>query len=185
MEVHAMAYKAVATGKSPALIIYLLDISGSMDDRLEGIPKIEHVNQAIERLLLRMVRLSTKGEIISPRYRIGMIAYSDSPIDILGGILTIDEIVQFGKPTLSATNSTNTAAAFEMARYILRREIAEVDHSHISPAPMICHLTDGQFTGPDPEPIAREIIWIKRFRAAVGRISKSAQHCAICASGVN
>lgn len=153
-----MAYTAVATGKTPALIVYLLDISGSMDEQLEGISKIEHVNQAIERLLVRMVQRSTKGEVISPRYRLSMIAYSDEPIDILGGVHTIDEIVQLGKPTLSATNSTDTAAAFEMARDILRREIAQMGPSPVPPAPMICHLTDGQFTGPDPEPIAREIM---------------------------
>src|SRR5688572_22779673 len=117
-----MPYSAVATGRTQALIIYLLDTSGSMNDSLDGISKIDHVNQAIERLLVRMVQRSAKGEVISPRYRLGMIAYSDTPIDILGGIRTIDEIVQLGKPTLSATNSTNTAAAFELARDILRRE---------------------------------------------------------------
>jgi uncharacterized protein YegL len=153
-----MPYNTVATGKTPALIIYLLDISGSMNDSLDGIPKIDHVNQAIERLLVRMVQRSAKGEVISPRYRLSMIAYSDSPIDILGGIRTIDEIVQLGKPTLSATNSTNTAAAFDLARDILRGEIAQMDRSTVCPAPMICHLTDGQFTGADPEPIARDIM---------------------------
>lgn len=162
-----MAYNAVATGKTPALIIYLLDISGSMADRLDGIPKIEHVNQAIERLLVRMVQRSAKGELISPRYRLSMIAYSDSPLDILGGIRTIDEIVQLGKPTLSATNSTNTAAAFEMARDLLRHEIAQMDYSTIAPAPMICHLTDGQYTSADPEPIAREIMQMETPDGAV------------------
>lgn len=153
-----MPYHAVATGKTPALIIYLLDISGSMNDKLDGIPKIEHVNEAIERLLVRMVQRSSKGEVISPRYRLSMIAYSDSPIDILGGIRTIDEIVQLGKPTLSATTSTNTAEAFKLARGLLEREFASLTGSTASPAPMICHLTDGQFTGDDPEPVARKIM---------------------------
>ena len=76
-----MAYETLATGRKPALLIYLIDISISMRAKLEGIPKIEHVNQAIEKVLIQMVQRSTKGELVSPRYRLAMYAYSDQPMD--------------------------------------------------------------------------------------------------------
>jgi uncharacterized protein YegL len=153
-----MPYNVVATGKTPALIIYLLDVSGSMQEQLDGSSKIDHVNQAIEKVLVRMVQRSSKGEIISPRYRLAMVAYSDTPVDILGGIKTIGEVAQLGKPTLSASATTDTAGAFAFARDLLKRELASLSGPPPHPAPMICHLTDGAFTGADPEPIAQEIM---------------------------
>jgi Mg-chelatase subunit ChlD len=150
-----MTYNLPATRVSPALVIYLIDISASMRDKLNGLPKIEHVNQAIGKVLRRMVQRSTKGEIISPRYRLAMVAYSDQPLDILGGVQTIDQVVQRGKPRLSADATTDTAAAFIVARDLLGQELPNLQ-GH--PAPMVCHLTDGQFTGSDPEPIAQEIM---------------------------
>jgi uncharacterized protein YegL len=153
-----MAYDVVATGRTPALIVYLLDISGSMSEMLDGAPKIEHVNQAIEQVLVRMVQRSTKGAAISPRYRLGMIAYSDTPEDILGGIRSIAEVAQLGTPMLSVSRATDTHAAFMTAREMLRRELAYNGDGERRPAPMVCHITDGQYTGSDPEPVAHEIM---------------------------
>ncbi|NJL27061.1 MAG: VWA domain-containing protein [Thermoanaerobaculia bacterium] len=151
-----MSYEAVATQKTPALIIYLLDCSASMSSDLDGTPRIDHVNRAIEKILVRMVQRSTKGEVISPRYRLAMIAYSSTPQDILNGVQTIDKVVDKGKPVLRHQNSTDTAAAFAAARDILNRELPLLGDGY--PAPHVCHLTDGEFNGADPEPIAREIM---------------------------
>jgi uncharacterized protein YegL len=155
-----MAYDVVATSRTPALIIYLLDISGSMSEKLDGTAKIERVNQAIEQVLGRMVQRSTKGATIAPRYRLGMIAYSDTPEDILGGIRTIAEVAQLGNPTLSASSVTDTYAAFQMARDLLRQELSSNGDGK-NPAPMVCHITDGVYTGADPEPLAREIMQMR------------------------
>ena len=38
-----MSDEVVATTKTPAFIIYLIDISGSMDEEFDGARKIEHV----------------------------------------------------------------------------------------------------------------------------------------------
>jgi uncharacterized protein YegL len=150
-----MPYEIMATQKTPALIIYLLDVSGSMSQPIDGAPKITLVNNALEKVLIRMVRRSTKGELVAPRYRLAMIAYSTTPVDILSGIETIDKVAQRGAPQLQASNYTDSAAAFKMARDILRAELPKLA-GH--PAPMVCHMTDGEFTGPDPEPIAAEIM---------------------------
>jgi hypothetical protein len=144
-----------ANSRTPALIIYLLDISGSMSESFEGARKIDYVNRALAGTLKRMIQRSTKGKVISPRYRLAMCAYSDQASDMLGGFRTIDEVATMGSPTLSPTNSTDTYAAFAWARDFLRRELPNLFGM---PAPMVCHLTDGQFTGSDPEPLAQEIM---------------------------
>lgn len=148
-------YQTEANSRTPALIIYLLDISGSMSDAFDGSRKIDHVNKALASTLKRMIQRSTKGKVISPRYRLAMCAYSDEAVDMLGGIRTIEEVAAMGNPTLSPTKSTNTHAAFTWARDLLRRELPNLSGK---PAPMVCHLTDGQYTSSDPEHLAREIM---------------------------
>ena len=152
-----MNYSIPATRNTPALIIYLLDISGSMGERFESGVKIDYVNRAIAGALQRMIQRSTRGELISPRYRIAMAAYSDSVFDMMPGIEPIDQVASRGTPRLSPTNSTNTYAAFEWARELLRRELPNLRGK---PAPMVCHLTDGEYTTGtgDPEPLAAEIM---------------------------
>jgi hypothetical protein len=150
-----MPYTVAATTRTPALIVYLIDISGSMSEKFDGATRIDHVNEAIGNILQRMVQRSTKGEIVAPRYRLGMFAYSDAPVDILGKIATISEVVQKGRPKLSPSNATNTHDAFVAARDLLKRELPNLQGK---PAPMVCHLTDGEYTGADPQPIAEEIM---------------------------
>ena len=148
-------YSAVATTPTPALVIYIFDISGSMAEAFEGSTRMEHVNNAIENSLSRMVRRSIKGEVIAPRYRLAMAAYSDTVLDMLGGIESIAEVAPRGFPRLSATNGTDTYSAFLWARDLLRGELPNLSGK---PAPMVCHLTDGHFTTDDPEPLAHEIM---------------------------
>jgi uncharacterized protein YegL len=149
------SYGLIATSRAPALVIYLIDVSKSMGEELDGMPKIEHVNQAIAEVLTSMVERSTKGEYISPRYRLGLIAYSDSTIDLIGGIKTIDEVAKKGKPTFFTSTTTNTHAAFTYALELLKQEMPKMPDA---PAPMVCHLTDGRYTGHDPEPVVRQIL---------------------------
>lgn len=149
------SHEKEANSRTPALIIYLFDISGSMAESFEGGRKIDYVNRALASTLQRMIQRSTKGKVISPRYRLAMCAYSDQASDMLGGIRTIDELAAMGSPTLSPTNSTDTYAAFIWARDLLRQELPNLSGM---PAPMVCHLTDGQYTSSDPQPIAEEIM---------------------------
>jgi hypothetical protein len=47
-----------------------------------------------------------------------------------------------------------------MARDLLRQELASSSDGNC-PAPMVCHMTDGMYTGTDPEPVAREIMQMR------------------------
>jgi hypothetical protein len=150
-----MAYDLLATARTPALIIYLLDVSASMTQMLGGKRRIEIVMDALSIALRQMIFRSTKGARISPRYRIAMIAYSDHVYDLLGGIKSVDQIANLGFPALSTMRTTDTARAFEQVERILLSELPNLDNS---PAPLVCHMTDGEFTGQDPEPIANRIM---------------------------
>jgi uncharacterized protein YegL len=150
-----MAYTAVATSTTPVLIIYLLDISGSMSQALGDKRRVEIVSDALQEIATEMVARSTKGELVSPRYRLAVYAYESQVHDVLGGIRTIDQFVRDGVPEFSPRGGTNTAAAFLAAENLLQQELPYME-AH--PAPLICHMTDGEYQGDDPTPIVQRIM---------------------------
>ncbi|WP_268624875.1 vWA domain-containing protein [Paenibacillus alvei] len=148
-------YTTQATQSHPALIIYLLDVSGSMTLTDGGRRRIDVVRDALYVALRQMVFRSTKGSRISSRYRVAILAYSDEVHDLLGGIKRIDEIMGAGDlPNLRTYRYTNTADAFLYAEKLLQQELPFMQSC---PAPLICHMTDGVYSGEDPEPIVRRI----------------------------
>lgn len=149
------SYEIEATSTTPALIIYLLDVSLSMSQTLGEKRRVEVVTDALKAALHTMVFRSTKGSRISPRYRVAMLAYSTHVYDLLDGIKPINEIAQLGVPALNPMRTTETAKAFEEAERILQTELPNLQNC---PAPLVCHLTDGENTGDDPEPIVRRIM---------------------------
>lgn len=150
-----MPYEIMATAKTPALVIYLLDVSASMNQSLGSKRRIDAVMEALKITLQQMVFRSTKGGRLSPRYRIAMIAYSDHVYDLLDGIKTVDQVAHMGVPDLSPMRTTETASAFAQAEKLLR---AELPNLNSCPAPLVCHMTDGEYTGSNPEPIVRRIM---------------------------
>jgi hypothetical protein len=150
-----MPYEMLATAKTPALIIYLLDISASMSQPLAGKRRIDVVGNALDAALRQMVFRSTKGSRLSPRYRIAMFAYSDHVYDLLGGIKPVSEVASMGVPDLRLERTTETAKAFVQAEKLLK---AEMSNLRACPAPLVCHMTDGENTGDDPEPIVQRIM---------------------------
>jgi hypothetical protein len=151
-----MPYTIPATSKTPALIIYLLDVSGSMGEDLGGKPKIEVISDALHQVAVRMVQRSTKGTTVAPRYKVAMYAYSSQVTDLLGGIKTVAELAQMGVPRLQPMDATDTAAAFREAERLLQAQLGNLQDC---PTPLVCHMTDGEYnSGGDPEPIARRIM---------------------------
>lgn len=151
-------YKTLATSRTPALIIYMIDISGSMTSLLGGVSRIEVVKNALKSTLIKMIERSRRGSIVVPRYRVALYAYSDGVYDIYDGAKTIDEIANIGIPELTPMNQTDTASAFLAVEKFLKQEIPNIqDH----PAPLICHITDGHYTGTNPIPIVQRILDMK------------------------
>jgi len=145
----------MATSRTPALVIYLLDVSASMARPLGGKRRIDVVVEALGAALRQMVFRSTKGGSLLPRYRIALFAYSDHVYDLLDGIKTVDHVAHLGVPELSPMHATETAKAFACAEKLLQ---AELPNLWPCPAPLVCHMTDGTYNGADPEPIARRIM---------------------------
>ncbi len=155
-----MPYEVLATSKTPALIIYVLDVSASMSQFLGEKRRIEVVMDALQVTLERMVFLSTKGGKVSPRYRIAMFAYSDHVYDLLDGIKTIDQVAHLGIPELSTMRSTDTARALLEVEKLLQKELPNIETCS---APLVCHMTDGEFTGANPEPIVQRIMQMRNL----------------------
>jgi len=145
----------MATRKTPALIIYLLDVSASMGQPLGDRRRVDVVMNALQAALRTMVFRSTKGSLLSPRYRMALFAYSDHVYDLLDGIKPVDQVARMGVPELSPMRTTDTAKAFVQAEKLLQ---AELPNLQSCPAPLVCHMTDGEYTGDDPEPAVQRII---------------------------
>jgi len=159
-------YEAMATSKTPALIIYLLDVSGSMGEEMDAtvgrMRKIDVLPRVLKKAAKVMVRRATKGETMSARYRVGMFAYSSKvePVykDDNGNckIWPITDIGQVGVPKIfNLQDTTDTYSGFLAVKRLLEQEIPKLPSE--SPAPLVCHLTDGHFTTQDPSPIVNEI----------------------------
>jgi hypothetical protein len=147
-------YTQLATATTPALIIYVIDISRSMTLPLGNKRRIDLVRDALSVTLRRMVFLSTRGSRISPRYHVAILAYSQSVYDLIGGIQSIDRLATLEVPALQTDTLTDTALAFERVEELLQANLHRYQNC---PAPLICHLTDGEFNGSDPAPIVKRI----------------------------
>lgn len=150
-----MNYVLKGTGRTPALTIFLIDVSASMGLPLGGKTRIEVVTDALQNIFRRMVYLSTRGDKISPRYHVAIFAYTDQTYSLLDGIQPIERVAGLGVPKLMPKATTNTALGFAKVEELLQRQIHKYSHC---PAPLVCHLTDGEYTGDDPEPIVRRIM---------------------------
>ncbi len=150
-------YSALATAQTPALIIYVIDISRSMMLPLGGKRRIDVVRDALQRNLQRMVFLSTRGNRVSPRYHIAVLAYSQYVYELTHGIQPIDHLASLDVPQLQPESLTDTYAAFLEVENLLKQHI---DRYETSPAPLICHLTDGEHNS-EKDPL--EVV--KRIRA--------------------
>jgi hypothetical protein len=149
-----VAYEQLATTESPALIIYVLDVSASMGLPLATRRRIDVVADALQAAFTRLIFRSTKGARVAPRYRIALLAYSDHVYDLLDGVKTITEVAPRGLPSLSPLRTTDTARAFLAVEKLLADEL----RLHATgPAPLVCHMTDGEYTADDPEPVAARI----------------------------
>lgn len=135
-----MPYTLPANADHPAFYIYLIDLSASMENDCGGKRRIDVVAAALERTRRKMIARSRRGDEVRPRYAVAMLGYSDSVVDLLTGIKTIDQLETLTLPTLTPQGKTNTGAAFQAALHILQQYLPNLQDC---PAPLVCHLTDG------------------------------------------
>lgn len=161
-----MPYTQPATAETPMFVLYLIDLSQSMGtDDFDGRTRLDVVSDALKSIRRTMISRSRRGDTVRPRYAVSMLGYSDSVVDLLGGVKQIDELETMQLPTLNLQRNTNTAAAFQAAYQLMSHYLPNIQDC---PAPLVCHLTDGGYNvGGDPIPIAESI---KQLSVADGNV---------------
>lgn len=159
-----MPYTTRATSTRPALIIYLIDASDTMRKPCGNVTRMDVVNQSLQAMLRELVRRSIRDDIVQNRYHLAILAYSTEVLDVLASsrephlrgrsIWTLRELLEVGLPVIEAGGQTNTYAAFAAADALIREHLDEYANS---PAPLVCHFTDGGFSTEDPSPVVKRI----------------------------
>jgi hypothetical protein len=140
-----------ATRATPGNVVYVFDVSWSMQRPLAGRRRIDWAIDCFRAHLDRLRRLSRRSGVVEDRYRIAALAYSDSVFDLLGGLQPLS-VVPETPPVVELHTATRTAAAFEYAAEIV------APSSPSSPIPLVLHFTDGSPTdGADTLARARDL----------------------------
>ena len=144
-------FRNQANSDHPATLVYLVDISGSMSATMQdGKPRIEVAKNAIQVAYAQMIQRSMRQGKIHPRYRVGMIAYSDKLYDVygnLGSIVSVDQLKNEGIPSITPQKSTNMARAFRYAEKLIREDLQKWPRKWQDecPPPMVVNITDCEF----------------------------------------
>lgn len=153
-------YTKLATSDTPAHIVYVLDASGTMGSALDGRTRAYWLSEALQHALDNMIDRSYDDEIYRPRYRIAVITYANEVDASLtkNGFIDVKKFWDDGIPEFKPGGETNTKKALEKAYEILINLLSDSKIKKNCPAPLVCHVTDGEYnTGGDPRPIAEKI----------------------------
>ena len=167
-----MSYERKVERAHPALIVMILDDSGSMSTSMAGTSDTRY--QWVERysgiilkeLLARSMEISGETPRVKPRYYLDVIQYGSS-VKTWQVDPNNDEEIDIGEAAkkFTATGSlglggnlggTDTAAAFQLALTRIKKALQK-DRFKDSFPPIVFHLTDGE-SHTDAEPIARQIM---------------------------
>ena len=149
-----MFHTQAATSLAPALVIYLIDASYSMNDPCGRTTKIDLVNKALREAIQDMVRRSMTNGVIQSRYKVAIFAYSTRVHNLLDGFCDLADLVKHGIPVITADGETDTEAGFSAVETLLQMQLPEFQ---ASPAPLVCHLTDALITTGDPVSVVQRI----------------------------
>lgn len=168
-----MPYEKVVRRAEPALIVMILDDSGSMTTNMTGTSDTRY--QWVERysvvilkeLLARSMEMAGDTPTVKPRYYLDIIKYGstvqrwqtgpegDEEMDI--GAVAKKLSDNNGALGLGGSlGGTDTAAAFQLALTRIEKALQKERFRNSFP-PIVFHLTDGE-SHTDAEPIARQIM---------------------------
>jgi len=138
----------------------LLDVSGSMGNRFGSDTRISAVTKAFHDIVQRMLNRSTRDQGVRNRYEMALFTYSTSVKNQFDGIKPLLQVANLGAPKLAPLEATDTALGFQHVERFLAHVLPkyERDKTYSRPAPLVCHITDGEYTGDDPEPVVRRIM---------------------------
>ncbi len=145
-----MAYKQLWGSKTPGHIVYLIDLSGSMEN------KIDYTIDVLNTVFRTIVARCTKGRVVMERVSVTIIGYN-STVKTIWNNQSVSEIATLvldkrrsGMPLFDKTEEfkpeyqTFMAKAFDAARVDIERWIAERRKAGTAiPAPIVINITDG------------------------------------------
>lgn len=162
-----MSYEKKVSRVQPALIVIILDDSGSMEDPLPGTTDakylwVERLTGVIfKELLARSTELKGDTAQIKSRYFVYVITYGSNPEVWGAGEMDIKAAVEkYANDGNSLAlggklGGTDAAAAFQKAYEYLKEAVTDQRFRKSFP-PMVFHLTDGM-SATDASPIAEQI----------------------------
>jgi len=149
-----MAYELKWGSNHPGHLVYLLDLSGSMEKN----GKIDYLLEAVKITADFLIEKCTRGNVVSNRFSISIIGYNTDVYTLFkGSVIELDaklnEVYSKGgedAPLFDKTTEakpqwqTYTAKAFRAVREDIREWMTTQQRNNIPmPAPMIIHVTDG------------------------------------------
>jgi hypothetical protein len=181
-----VAYSAEISRVNPGCIVFVIDQSGSMSDRLEVDTKADEVATILNRTLVDLITRCAREEGVRDYFHVGVIGYGAqgphnalgsvgenliNPLSLLeanplriekrnrkvpdgaGGLVEVEtDFPVWFEPI--ADGGTPMRAALLLAAHTL------ADWCDVNPnsfPPVVLHLTDGESTDGDPEPVSREL----------------------------
>src|SRR5579862_8067802 len=105
-------YTQPATTLTPALVVYLIDASDSMNEPCGNTTKVAMVNSLLAATFRDMARRCMRGGVLRPRYKVAILAYSRQVTDVLQGVRDLPTLAQAGTPEIIASGITDMVAGF-------------------------------------------------------------------------
>ena len=159
-----MQYKNKATSTHPAFVVFLIDISASMNEKMpDGRTRIRVVESFLYETIQSMSHRSTNQNVFKPRYKVSLLAYSE----LFWNVWTkpIDEIMVDDIPEFETQTATDPANAFRAAKLVIEDEISTWSDYYLEkcPAPMVIHITDAELKEEfeDPTIAAKELMSVQ------------------------
>lgn len=149
-------------------LIFLIDQSGSTSIQWGSKGKIQdEVARMVNAIIFELVK---KGDTLEEKYKcrydIACLGYGSNVESAFAGTLSHSDIVssqeifdsQMSEVVLSSSDmgGTNMKEAFDKAKQLIEDWIPIDNHMDCFP-PMVFNITDGEYTGSDPEPVVDEI----------------------------
>lgn len=166
-----LKYRAPVSRAHPTLVLFLLDMSGSMEETFQGnITKAEFLSRSVDRTLEELVVRCRKADGTRDYFHVGCLGFGDERVwSLLPGeekILPISRLAEAprsitedaeGLPHPSwvlpkAEGNTPLRAAFQKACYLVGEWC---DRYYASYPPTVILITDGRSTDGTPEEEAR------------------------------
>src|SRR4051794_20619930 len=151
------------------LIVVLFEAGAAMDRRHRAAPSSPMASRGVDDIVSEMVRSVEHVNTARPSFRIAILSYGDTVDDWLDGVRPFDDEVRrywvhASRNIAWGRGGANAVVGFQRVATLLQHEM----FGKWSGSPiLVVHITTGQFTDDDPEPVVRSIMEMSSWRDQV------------------